>query len=180
MVLTRSAFESYICGYNHTYVHDKAGKLIIKPEKIGTHKWGSKVVPSGFFELPGAENISAVIFSDCGTIAKFNRMGLIAGFGSPRLRLVRVGCAVDHDPNSAKPVTFRHSVNAPGYEELWSEGADVWHNPNAKHPLDPELLPFLAHHKLLPDGQVTSLMPEWHPLGSWTHQWLDGVEPEPA
>ena len=36
-----------------------------------------------------AENVAAVVFSNSGTIAKFNRMGLLAGFGSRRLRLVR-------------------------------------------------------------------------------------------
>src|SRR5205807_1271455 len=125
-------------------------------------------IPSGFFDLPDAENVAAVIFSNSGTISKFNRMGLLARFGSPRLRLERVGFAVDHDPNATEPKRFRLSVNDPEYAETWSEGLDVWHNPRPKEPLDERTLPWVAHHRLLPDGNVQSLTPDWHPLGSMT------------
>jgi hypothetical protein len=176
MTMTRSAFEKYIYGYAHDWERDAGGKLIIRPRKIGTHCWGAKEIPSGFFDLPETENVSGVFFSNSGTISKFNRMGLIAGFGSPRLRLVRVGTAVNHDPNASAPRAFRHSVNDPGYDETWCEGLDVWHNPRAKHPLSPHTLPWAAHHQLLPDGQVVSQTPEWHPLGSFT---LQALESEP-
>jgi hypothetical protein len=105
-------------------------------------------------------------------------MGLLAGFGSPRLGLVRIGTAVDHDPNAAEPIVFQHLVNEAGYEETWCEGLDVWHNPHAKIPLDQSFLPGAAHHMLLPGGQIQSLTPEWHPLGSITIQSLDAVAPE--
>ena len=44
---------------------------------IHEHVYRTRKKPSGFFFLPEAENISAVLFSDGGTISKFNRMGLI-------------------------------------------------------------------------------------------------------
>lgn len=179
MTRMRSAFELYVYGYAHDWSRDADGKLHIHPRKVGTHRWGAKEIPSGFFELSDSENISAILFSNSGTISKFNRMGLIAGFGSPRLRLLRVGNAVDHDPNASEPKVFKHLVNHPSYQETWCEGIDVWHNPHAKHPLDHQLLPGAAHHWLLPDGQIESLTPDWHPLGSFTHQWIDG-EGEPG
>jgi hypothetical protein len=172
MSFTRSAFENYITGYTQTATRDKAGKLIITPKKIGSHHWGQKTIPSGFFELPESENVSAVLFSNSGTIAKFNRMGVLAGFGSDRVKLFRVGYAVDHDPNASAPVEFRHDVRDPGYSESWSEGIDIWHNPHALHPLDPRSFPGVAHHRLLPDGQVVSVTPRWHPLGSTTLHML--------
>jgi hypothetical protein len=175
MTRTRSAFEQYIYGYAHDWERDAEGKLIIRPRKIGTHRWGPKEVPSGFFDLPETENISAVAFSNSGTISKFNRMGLFAGFGSPRLRLVRIGTAVDHDPNATEPLHFRRAVNDPDYQETWTEGLDFWHNPKAKQPLTPDLLPGAAHHRLFPDGQVESITPEWHPLGSFTLHSLGGM-----
>jgi hypothetical protein len=174
MIHTRSAFERYIYGYDHEWERDAEGNLIIKPRKVGIHKWGTKEVPSGFFELPGSEHVSAVLFSNSGTIAKFNRIGLLAGFGSERLELVRVGTAVDHDPKATRPLAFERSVRDPAYTEKWSEGIDIWHNPNALLPLDPELLPVVAHHWLLPDGQVESFTPEWHPFGSMTLHSLKG------
>jgi hypothetical protein len=172
MTRSRSALEAYVTGYSHTAERDTSGKLKIVPHKIDAHQWGKKVVQSGFFTLPNAEHVSAVLFSNSGTISKFNRMGLLAGFGSPRLRLWRVGLVVNHDPNSTTPIPFRHSVNDPAYRESWSEGMDVWHNPIALHPLDPDALPLAAQHRLLADGQVTSNVPQWHPLVSRTIQTL--------
>ncbi|MBP1862188.1 hypothetical protein [Rhizobium herbae] len=174
MTFTRSAFERYVYGYEPDWERDKDGKLIIKPRKIGLHRWGAKQVPSGFFDLPDAEHVSAILFSNSGTISKFSRMGLLAGFGSERLKLVLVGTAVNHDPNASAPVTFKKQVRDAGYVETWIEGIDIWHNPNALHPLDPNLMPDVAHHWLLPDGNVRSVTPKWHPMGSITLHSLDG------
>lgn len=168
MIYTRSAFERYIYGVEHDWEKDDQGNLRILPKRIGLHKWKTKEVPSGFFDLPDSENIAAVLFSNSGTIAKFNRMGKLAGFGSERLQLVRVGTAVNNDPNATEPLAFRIDVDDPDYNETWSEGISIWHNPRARHPLDPNLLPNVAHHMLLPDGQVQSFVPAWFPLGSIT------------
>ncbi len=168
MVSTRSALPIYLYGYDHDWEHDSEGRLKISPRKVTVHRWGEKEIPSGFFDLPGAENISAVLFSNSGTISKFNRMGMLAGFGSPRVVMVRRGFAVDHDPNASMPRPFRHVVNAPDYTETWVEGLDVFHNPRALHPIEPWMLPGAAHHRLLPDGQLDSVTPDWQPLGSYT------------
>jgi len=168
MVHTRSALPVYLFGYDHDWERDENGGLRITPRKIQTHKWGGKVIPSGFFDLPDSENVSAVLFSNSGTISKFNRMGVLAGFGSTDVILIRQGTAVNHDPNATEPQKFKHLVNSPEYQESWGEGLDIFHNPNANHPIEPEMLPGAAHHWLLPDGQIESTIPEWHPLGSIT------------
>jgi len=165
---TRSAFERYVFGVEHDWERDARGKLVITPKSVGTLKWGTKEVPAGFFDLPDSENISAVLFSNSGTISKFNRMGKLAGFGSERVDLVRLGTRVNHDPDAVAPIGFQVNVGELGYTESWSEGIAIWHNPKAKHPLDPDLVPGVAHHFLLPDGNVRSLTPEWFPLGSIT------------
>jgi len=69
MTITRSAFEKYVYGYAQDWERDANGRLIITPRKIGTHRWGTKEIPSGFFDLPETENVSAVVFSNSGTIA---------------------------------------------------------------------------------------------------------------
>ncbi len=107
MLRSRSAFETYITGYIHDWEYEADGTLKIIPRKVSSHRWGTKEIPSGFFELPTSQNISAVMFSNSGTISKFNRMGLLAGFGSAQLRLTRVGTAVDHDPNATTPRAFQ-------------------------------------------------------------------------
>lgn len=165
---SRSALPIYLYGYDIDWHHDADGRLQVEPRKVECHQWNGKRVESGFFNLPGAENISAVLFSNSGTIAKFNRMGALAKFGSPRVKLFRSGVAVNHDPDAAEPITFRHAVNSPEYSETWCEGLDVYHNPRALVRLQPWMLPGAAHHRLLSDGQTEDLTPDWHPLASVT------------
>lgn len=168
LLLTRQSLPIYLYGYDHDWEKDADGRLHIRPRKISQHRWGEKEIPSGFFNLPGAENISAVLFSNSGTISKFNRMGVLAGFGSPNVQLIRQGWVVDHDPKALEPRMFRQLVDPHACSETWVEGLDVFHNPRATHPIHPMMLPSAAHHRLLPDGNMDSLTPDWHPLGSVT------------
>ena len=170
MIYTRSALQRYLFGYEHEWEKGPDRTLKITPRRIKEHVWGTKKIPSGFFRLPEAENVSAVIFSNSGTISKFNRMGVLGGFGSGRVRIVREGTRFNHDPIAPEPKYFRNVVNAPDYRECWAEGLEVFHNPNALHPLPEEVLPSAAHIYLQRDGQVNAHMPDWHPLGSMT--WI--------
>jgi hypothetical protein len=176
MLVSRSALPLYLHGYDEEWERDAEGNLYIHPRKIETHCWGDKVVPSGFFDLPGAENVSAILFSNSATISKFDRMGVLAGFGSPRVRLVREGFALDHDPNATEPKRFRKLVRPPDYVETWVEGLDVYHNPRAIYPLDPTAMPGAAHHRLLPGGLTESIAPDWHPLNSITRVFVVDAE----
>jgi hypothetical protein len=45
---------------------------------------------------------------------------------------------------------------------------DVYHNPKAKYPLEPGLLPDAAHHRLMDDGRIETLFRGWKPLQSRT------------
>jgi hypothetical protein len=167
MVSSRTALPTYLYGTVWDWKKEGEG-LVITPKKVEQHQWGQKTVQSGFFSLPGAENVSAVIANASATISKFDRMGVLAGFGSKRVRLIREGTAVNPDPNSELPRVFVHDVNAPGYSETWVEGMDVYHNPSALHPLHPAMLPGAAHHWLRDDGQLESRVPAWQPFGSIT------------
>jgi hypothetical protein len=167
MTYSGTALTTYLYGYVQEAVRDSTGTLGVVPQRITEHRWGTKTVPSGFFTLPGTENVSAVIFNSGGTLSKFNRMGVSAGFGSDGVVLIRQGLVVDPDPQASDPIPFVHFVGA-DYPETWIEGMDVYHNPSATHPFDPELLPGAAHHKLLADGLVESTSPAWSPLQSRT------------
>lgn len=173
MVHSQPALERYLWGFEHKAEFDANGNLTIIATRVETHQWGEKKpIPSGFFRQPGSEHISAVISSNAGTIAKFNRMGVLTKFGSDRVLLVREGRMVDHDPNAALAKFFRVLVNSAGYEESWIEGLNVYHNPNAATPIAMELLPGAAHHFCDENGQVTSHTPEFHPMSSITkHQF---------
>ncbi|AXB79597.1 hypothetical protein [Novosphingobium sp. P6W] len=70
------------------------------------HEFGDKRIPSGFFDQPLAENVSAVIFSNAGTIANFDRMGGFARVAEPSVRYVRFGPRDNSDANASMGTPF--------------------------------------------------------------------------
>lgn len=166
--ISKNSLAYYLYGYIHEWQHDETGQLQILPRRIDEHRWGDKVIPSGFFTLENSEHISAVIFSNDASFAKFNRMGLINGFAPEGTQMRRVGLQYNPDPNATEPLPFYLNVNDEHYHELWIEGLDVYHNPNALIPLSPSVFENSAHHYLLPDGNVITNYPAFQPQGSIT------------
>jgi len=111
--------------------------------------------------------ISAVIQNPTATLSKFNRIGLIAGFGSSDVKMVKFGVCYAPDPNAATPLKYKQNVNAPEFTETWCEGLNVYHNPNARFPLDPKLFPDAMHHRLK-DDQLMNTIVEFHPFSAET------------
>ena len=171
MLWSSAALFEYLYAVRHDFSIDNEGELIITPTKIVRHKDGNKDIPSGFFFLPEAQNVSAVLFSNSGTISKFNRMGRLAGFGVPNLRLIRRGVCHDHDPNAVLPRPFVIEIEPGKATEAWAEGLSMYHNPNALHPVPVELFPSIAHH-VFDNGQIKSTLPEFHPYASITLNML--------
>lgn len=167
MIWSRAGLPIYLYGYDHVAERNADGSLTIVPSKVSVHRWGSKQIPSGFFMLQDAENVSAVMFNNSATISKFKRIGFVAGFGSRRVTLIQRGIAIDLDPNASEPKAFERVVDE-NYSESWMEGMDIYHNPRAKHPLDPSMLPGAAHHHLRDDEQIETAAPGWQPLSSFT------------
>jgi hypothetical protein len=178
MTWTSPALIEYLYGVTHEFIFDNKGQLVITPVKIETHEHEGKTIPSGYFFQPHAENVSAVLFSSTGTISKFNRMGMLAGFGLPNQRLYRTGMRHRHDSNAALPQPFFHEVKQGVVTETWSEGLSMFHNPRAERPVDPGMFPGIAHH-FFENGQIKSLLPEFHPYTSFTWNMMltnDGDE----
>ncbi len=134
---------------------------------IEEHVQGEKRIPSCFFDQPNAENVSAVLFTNAGTLSKFNRMGVLADFGDPNVRLVRKGTLLNPDPQSAMPFLFSTDIDHPVYHEKWADELQVFHNPNALHPLERSLFPGATHH-FLEDGEIKSYGPPTTVLQSVT------------
>lgn len=166
MLWTSTSLINYLYGVRHDFHHDENDNLIISPQKIEKHKVGKKEIPSGFFFQPNAENISAVMFSASGTISKFNRIGKQAGFGQEDVKMFRQGTFHDHDPHAFMPKIFYYEVNEE-CEETWAEGMNMYHNPNALHPVPEELFPSIAHHHFK-DEMIVSTLPEFHVYSSMT------------
>lgn len=179
MTWTSPALLEYLYGVTHEFIFDEAGQLVITPLKIETHEYQGKVIPSGYFLKPGAENVSAVLFSSSGTISKFNRMGRLAGFGLPNQQIYRAGVKHRHDPNAAMPDPFFHEVKQGTVTETWAEGLSMFHNPNATHPIDPNMFPSIAHH-WFEGGQVKSWLPEFHVYNSFTWNMMITDKDDPG
>lgn len=167
MLWSSSALFKYLYGIEHDFFHDENGNLVIDTLKVTVHKYNEKEIPSGFFFLPNSENISAVIFTASGTLAKFNRMGRLAGFKKPNIRVFRFGLAHDHNENASVPRQFIHEIDEGCVEETWSEGVSMYHNPRAKNPVDHRLFPTIAHHWFI-DNKIKSILPNFHPYSSMT------------
>jgi len=168
MRFTRESLIMYLYGYDYENKINTDGSVSLVPYKIETHTWKSKAIPSGFFCIDTSKYVSAVLFNSGATISKFNRMGELAGFGSPDVIMIQEGCIINSSPNTTEPLEFRRRVTASECRETWAEGLEVYHNPNAIHPIKDDMFPGAAHYHLLPSGIIEIKHPDWHPLYSTT------------
>ncbi len=140
MTWSRTALSDYLYGVRASV--DNEGLTL---EKIDTHTWEGKEISSGFFNQENSENISAVLFSNQATIPKFNRMGKIAGLGCDDVHMIRQGLMYNPNPDALTPIPFSKDVDDPDYEESWADGLVMYHNPNAIHPVDPDIFHDISH-----------------------------------
>jgi hypothetical protein len=157
MVWSREALPSYLYG-----VHAKVEAGADGPRAVGTvieKLLGPEGIPAGLFRNPEMAYLSAVIFSNSATIAKFNRMGFLAGWQPPGLKMIRTGILFDPAPNAVEPRDFTMDILSEEYEALWPRGEEwcqeleVYHNPLATAPLEHDLLPGAVHYFEL-DGEL--------------------------
>jgi len=141
------------------------GSLAVRSEPVTEHRVGDKVVPSGFFEQPEARGISAVIYSNSGTVPKFNRMGFQDGLGLDQVWLGRFGFCGNPDPDADRPTVFSYEVGT--RREVWGEGLVVIHNPHARHPLPDAALRAGIQYRRVGD-EIRHTLPPFHPFGSKT------------
>lgn len=126
----------YLYGIEHRPWWDDEGNLVIETGHVDQHKHAEKEIPSGFFDLEGSENVSAVLWTNSGTVPKFTRMAITGPYPDDDVSVVRFGNMIDHDPNAHLPLPFAFIVgdeDAP--IETWGTGANLFHNPRAKHPV---------------------------------------------
>lgn len=165
MSFSSGTLMPYLYGLRFNALYDATGNLIVSDEKRESHSWDGKTIPSGFFYQPGCEYISAVISNPLGTISKFNRMGVGAGFGRDDVRMLFTGTKHDHDPNASVPLKFALEVTRDNWDEPWCGGLNVFHNPNARHPVEPSIFNEYAQH-FYEDGRLRSYLPKFHPYGA--------------
>ena len=140
-------------------------ELLVTYDPILSHEDGSKQIPSGFFEQPEAENVSAVLFSNAGTVAKFGRMAHLSGLTGDVIGHVRAGWRLNPRPDADLPLWFVETVGE--REESWTEELVLLHNPHARYPLPDEILRGATHYRVLGDA-IQGEGPAWHVFASRT------------
>lgn len=174
MTWSHTALAFYLYGVGFELRPDHANYKNTKV--LEEHVVGPKVVPTNFFGQEDHRHISAILFSNAGTNAKFNRMGVLAGFGDPDVKLTREGGLYDPDPGAVDAIHFKIDVEDPAYEECWADELEIYHNPNAHVPLDPALFPTLTHF-YRQEGKLVWHGPEDRVLFSFTQtQLVQGAE----
>lgn len=168
MCYSYPGLEYYLYGYEYDYERNDDGAIIPKPQKITSFVWGEKTLDTCFFDLPESENISAVLLINTGTLAKFNRMGKIAGLGNETIAMYRNGLCFNPDPKSVTPIPFFFEVNETT-NETWAEGARMYHNPHAKYPVDIKDFTGIYHGYLDKNNCLLSICPPFFPFRSRTH-----------
>ncbi len=157
MTWSREALPCYLYGFFPEVIEWGAKKIAV-PNKVET-LIGKDSIPAGIFMSEEYSEISAVIFSNAATIAKFNRVGISAGTKIEGLKFVRYGIFWDKTPGALKPHNFSMDISSseyrslwPQYYEPWSAELEVFHNPLAKYPLKNSFLPE-ANHWRWSDGE---------------------------
>ena len=148
MVWSHTAIPIYLYGIGASVTTDADGRRSAVEKTYAKWTAGTKTVTAPFFWQPNTEHVSAVLFSNAGTISKFNRMGVRAGFGDRFVSLVRRGGLNDPSPGALDAIAFDLDIEHPDYEEDWADELCMYHNPNALLPIDEDLFPGITHYRI--------------------------------
>lgn len=167
------ALTSYLFGQGQEWYHDADGKLVITEVPLDYHQNGVKRIPSGFFNLPNAENVSAVLFTNVGTIPKFLRMAHQGSYRDPDLKVMRWGNCYRHDSNAEHPAPFIYEVGArDGIRETWQQGSVLIKNPKAVYPLPVNWFGAGVEEELVEGKSVTHMIEPFIPYNSLTQIYV--------
>ena len=162
-----NGLAQYLYGQRTTAGWTTEGNLELHTDIVESHRYGDKTIPSNFFGQPDTKYVSAVVFTNNGTHAKFTRMGYQQGFGIEHFDVSRSGYCHNSDPDAMDPTYFEYSLAEPPLVESWGQGLVVNHNPNALFPLPRGYFPE-ALEAYIEDGEYKAGGPYWHPFSSRT------------
>jgi hypothetical protein len=173
MVWSREALPSYLYGIYPDVAEGPEGKYAVG-SAVKT-LLGADEIPAGLFRDPSMSHLSGIIFTNAATIAKFNRMGFLAGWQPPGVKMQRSGIIFDRTPGALEPREFDLDILSDEYANLWERGEawcqelEVYHNPLAANPIHFELLPGATHWFEQEGEIVCSTIWETSILSSVTH-----------
>lgn len=124
----------------------------------------------GLLDDPELTPLSAVLFSNSGTIAQFNRMGKQNGYGADDVRIWRNGFCYNPTPGATLPIEFGYEVgSSEAPPEHFGQSLHLIHNPNADRPLPPGSLEGIRRSARAQGGEIiTTAVDGFLPLASFT------------
>lgn len=184
MVWSRTALLGYLYGTRIELTEVAGTRTPVLHRE--THLLGPARFPAGLFADARCQELSALVFSNACSIAKFNRVGVSAGAHAADYRYVRIGTFFDRTPGALDPIPFCLDVTSDEYRSLWPHGYEPWsaelevfHNPYARVPLPRSLLPE-ATHWFERHGEIVSESPYETAILSSRTLVLDADSPIPT
>jgi hypothetical protein len=166
MTWSFSGIVNILYGINQKVIHNDDGTISLENESgITFQKKESSIKP--LFLDDKFKYVSAILFSPCGTLSKFNRMGIQAGYGDNKNKLYQIKMCYNSSPNAILPDVIGKVVNE-DCRETWADGIQIFHNPFAEISLNPDFFPNAGHH-FYKDGLLRSIVPDGHTISTITH-----------
>lgn len=157
---------SILYGIDQKAIHNEDGTITLENE-FGIEFQKGKVSIKPLFLDDQFKHVSAVLFSPCGTLSKFNRMGVQAGYGNSNYKLFQIKLCYNDDTNAIYPNVIGTPIND-SCHETWADGIQIFHNPFAEIQLDPAAFPHAGHHFYV-DGLIRSEIPHNHIISTTTY-----------
>lgn len=82
--------------------------------------------------------------------------------------MIRRGYCLNPDPDALYPLPFSKNVDDHDYEESWSDGLVMYHNPNAIIPVDPDHFSDISHMFYSEEKGFHGIFQPYEVLGSVT------------
>ena len=180
LTLSDSSLMSYVYGLTTSGSWSEDAALNVTAESLEKHTVGPKTIPSNFFALPDAEHVSAIVFTNSGTHAKFSRMGYQHGIECDEIEMTRFGLCYSPHPDAMDPTFFSYNLDEPPFVEPWGQGLVVMHNPRCRHPLPLDYFVDAVQAKM-EAGKLVTEHHAWSPFSSTTVTlYFDGAKKELA
>jgi len=139
----------------------------ITESKVQIHQLYNQEIPN-FFESPGSENISAVLYSNSATVGKFSRMGYLKGYGKENTtNFFYSGSCYNHDKNSLGLTQFLFDLKRdPDAIDDWRFGTSISYNHNAQVPLSFDFFDNMTQYMYDNDAGFFRKMLSFHPYNA--------------
>ena len=163
-----NSLARYLYGLEHEGRWKDSGELAIEVNGISDHHLGEKSIPSDFFSQPNTEYVSAILFTNAGTSAKFSRMGFQHGIGNDIITMRRAGFFFNPLTDAMDPTFLSYDLDAPPFVESWGQGMVLLHNPKALNPISMDFFEEEVQ-TYIQDGVMKTDVAEHHPMSSSTY-----------